>query len=182
MSYRFQFRRDKEENWQGVVLTDGEIGLLQTSDGRNTNLYKVGDGKTKWEDLALFGFNGTLSDLVQGENDSKCAVSKDVLIGKFNDIGNDISGINDRIDESNDNITSQGKSLEEFKEETNTSITNLNNSLNTNTTAIDENKDAINTINDQIIALNEKHIVLPKETWDVGIDVKEGVFYYLYEE
>ena len=89
MAYRFQFRGDKEANWKGVILADREIGLLIDNNGKNTNLYKIGDGKTKWEDLSYYGFNGTIStnlEIVGNEQADKSVLSKSVVVAKFNEI------------------------------------------------------------------------------------------------
>ena len=52
-------RQDTKANWAAAnpVLLDGELGMV--SDDRN--LYKVGDGRTAWNDLPFRGFDGTLA-------------------------------------------------------------------------------------------------------------------------
>lgn len=51
-------RRDTRENWASInpVLLSGELGIV-TDD---PNLYKVGDGTSRWNDLPFRGFDGTL--------------------------------------------------------------------------------------------------------------------------
>ena len=58
MAYRLQFRRDTAARWQQVnpVLLEGEIGFITD----RTNQFKLGDGVHAWNDLALWGFDGTL--------------------------------------------------------------------------------------------------------------------------
>lgn len=100
MAYRFQFRGDTENNWQGTILADREIGILKKNDGTNTNLYKIGDGKTKWEDLPYYGFNGTISnnlEIVENEQADKSVLSKLVAVNKFNDIIQQANNINDSL-------------------------------------------------------------------------------------
>lgn len=52
-------RQDTKANWAAVnpVLLDGELGMVSN----DHNLYKVGDGRTAWNDLPFRGFDGTLA-------------------------------------------------------------------------------------------------------------------------
>ena len=52
-------RHDTRSNWESVnpVLLEGELGLVSD----DPNLYKVGDGRTEWNNLPYRGFDGTLS-------------------------------------------------------------------------------------------------------------------------
>lgn len=64
MAYIIQQRRDTKENWEKVnpVLADAEIGFIKDvdADGKSkSSLFKIGDGKTEWNDLPLFGWGGT---------------------------------------------------------------------------------------------------------------------------
>lgn len=64
MAYIIQQRRDTKENWEKVnpVLADAEIGFIKDvdADGKSkSSLFKIGDGKTAWNDLPLFGWGGT---------------------------------------------------------------------------------------------------------------------------
>lgn len=64
MAYIIQQRRDTKENWEKVnpVLADAEIGFIKDvdADGKSkSSLFKIGDGKTTWNDLPLFGWGGT---------------------------------------------------------------------------------------------------------------------------
>jgi hypothetical protein len=51
-------RHDTRSNWESVnpVLLEGELGLVSD----DPNLYKVGDGRTEWNNLPYRGFDGTL--------------------------------------------------------------------------------------------------------------------------
>ena len=51
-------RRDTRSNWESVnpVLLEGELGIVSD----DPNLYKVGDGRTEWNNLPYRGFDGTL--------------------------------------------------------------------------------------------------------------------------
>ena len=200
MAYRFQHRRDSEANWKGVILADGEIGIIQRN-GQNTNLYKIGDGKTTFEDLPLFGFNGTLSntlDVVDGEQISSEAVSKDILVEKFNSLDEaltklstkeELKVLSDLVDDNKNEFNSFKTS--EFK--------TLSDTVSGHNTTISEHTEAIGSINETIIKqgedigkLNEdltktkedivnKHQVLSQQEFDL-IDKEDGVFYYIYEE
>lgn len=64
MAYTIQQRRDTKENWEKVnpVLADAEIGFIKDLDEnlkQKSSLFKIGDGKTAWNDLPLFGWGGT---------------------------------------------------------------------------------------------------------------------------
>lgn len=64
MAYIIQQRRDTKENWEKVnpVLADAEIGFIKDVDAygkSKSSLFKIGDGKTEWNDLPLFGWGGT---------------------------------------------------------------------------------------------------------------------------
>ena len=58
MAYRLQFRRDTAARWTQAnpVLLEGEIGFITD----RTNQFKLGDGVHAWNDLTLWGFDGTL--------------------------------------------------------------------------------------------------------------------------
>lgn len=51
-------RHDTRSNWESVnpVLLEGELGIVSD----DPNLYKVGDGRTEWNNLPYRGFDGTL--------------------------------------------------------------------------------------------------------------------------
>lgn len=64
MAYTIQQRRDTKDNWEKVnpVLADAEIGFIKDLDEnlkQKSSLFKIGDGKTAWNDLPLFGWGGT---------------------------------------------------------------------------------------------------------------------------
>lgn len=65
MAYIIQQRRDTADNWSKVnpVLANSEIGFILDlgEDGKQkTSLYKIGDGKTAWNELPLFGWGGNI--------------------------------------------------------------------------------------------------------------------------
>ena len=154
MAYRLQFRKDTKANWESVnpQLADGEIGLI-----RGTNLYKIGEPKDNgvlkfWNELPLYGFNGTLSqtlDVAEGEAVNNEAVTKAALIAKFNEISNSMSTITGRLDslELPDDATSLKKYLEDLSE------------------LVGEQKDVISVIDGRISAV---------ETTINGVDSEEG--------
>lgn len=154
MAYRLQFRKDTKENWESAnpQLADGEIGLI-----RGTNLYKIGEPKDNgvlkfWNELPLYGFNGTLSqtlDVAEGEAVNNEAVTKAALIAKFNEISNSMSTITGRLDslELPDGATSLKKYLEDLSE------------------LVETQGDVIDEINSRISAV---------ETTINGIDAEEG--------
>lgn len=154
MAYRLQFRKDTKANWESVnpQLADGEIGLI-----RGTNLYKIGEPKDNgtlkfWNELPLYGFNGTLSqtlDVTEGEAVNNEAVTKAALIAKFNEISNSMSTITGRLDslELPDDATSLKKYLEDLSE------------------LVETQGDVIDEINSRISAV---------ETTLNGVDSEEG--------
>lgn len=193
MAYRFQYRRDSEANWKGVILADGEIGIIQIN-GQNTNLYKIGDGKTTFENLPLFGFNGTLSntlDVVDGEQISNEAVSKDILVKKFNSLDEALTKLSTK---------EELKALSETVE-TNSNIYNsfiqdlfnpLSEKVGSNETVLNEliekvgtNETVLNELTERVDILTNKHIILSQTEFDnmnSNNELQEGIFYYIYEE
>ena len=65
MAYQIQQRRDTLANWNAVnpVLADSEIGFILDLDAngkQKSSLFKIGDGKTAWNNLPLFGWSGNI--------------------------------------------------------------------------------------------------------------------------
>ena len=58
MADLIQFRGDVASRWKTInpVLAERELGIVTDSKGQ----FKVGDGVTAWNNLPLWGFNGTL--------------------------------------------------------------------------------------------------------------------------
>ena len=80
-------RQDTKANWAAAnpVLLDGELGMV--SDDRN--LYKVGDGRTAWNDLPFRGFDGTLAqELGTSPN---AAISQKAVTEKLTELKNDFT-------------------------------------------------------------------------------------------
>lgn len=79
MASRIQFRRDTAANWErnNPLLMQGEIGLILDS----PNLYKMGDGSTKWNNLPISGFNGNI--LEELGNDANAVISQDLSMREF---------------------------------------------------------------------------------------------------
>lgn len=204
MAYRFQFRGDKEANWKGVILADREIGILVGNDGKNTNLYKIGDGRTVWENLPYFGFNGTISSsllIVDGEDVDKSVLNKKVIVDQFKEIDDtiqdlnnklvdtesDISGINNIIGtkgEDNDDIYTELNSI-------NTELGNVNTKLNDINIIIGtqgDNKDIykeINGVKDQLKGVYQNKVLSTTEydgmASDNGSGLQENTLYFVYE-
>lgn len=79
-------RQDTKANWAAAnpVLLDGELGMV--SDDRN--LYKVGDGRTAWNDLPFRGFDGTLAqELGTSPN---AAISQKAVTEKLTELSEEI--------------------------------------------------------------------------------------------
>lgn len=70
-------RRDTKANWESTnpVLLDGEIGIV-TDD---PNLYKVGNGSSRWNSLPFRGFDGTI---VHETGDSTTAVMSQAAVSE----------------------------------------------------------------------------------------------------
>lgn len=214
MAYRLQFRKDTKANWESVnpQLADGEIGLI-----RGTNLYKIGEPKDNgvlkfWNELPLYGFNGTLSqtlDVTEGEAVNNEAVTKAALIAKFNEISNSMSTITGRLDslELPDDATSLKKYLEDLSElvetqgdvidEIDSRISAVETTINGQEGLVEKVDDLEGIINDsgegdekvlglksRVEVLEEKHVVCSKSDYDSldANDIIPGVFYYVYEE
>ena len=214
MAYRLQFRKDTKANWESVnpQLADGEIGLI-----RGTNLYKIGEPKDNgvlkfWNELPLYGFNGTLSqtlDVAEGEAVNNEAVTKAALIAKFNEISNSMSTITGRLDslELPDDATSLKKYLEDLSElvetqgdvidEINSRISSVETTLNGQEGLVEKVGNLEGIINDsgegeekvlglksRVDVLEDKHVVYSKSDYEAldANDIIPDVFYYVYEE
>ena len=156
MAYRFQFRGDVETAWENIILADREIGILQKKDNGklvNTNLYKIGDGKTPWKDLPYFGFSGTFSESlneVAGEQSSNMVVSKAVLVAKFDEV-------------------------ETAYEAADTALSGRIDG------AVAAYEAADTALSGRITTLEGAHVIVSENDWDPE-SAKENTFYYIYEE
>lgn len=67
-NYRIIPRHDTKANWQAnnPILLKGEIGNVDD----NPNLYKIGDGTSRWNDLPFRGYNGTVTDKTGNDENS----------------------------------------------------------------------------------------------------------------
>lgn len=93
MAYIFQHRRDTLENWNSVnpVLADAEIGYILDLDDQGkqkSSLYKIGDGRTAWKDLPLFGFGGNIYDDFNGNDLNITVPSRQAVLEKISEIVN----------------------------------------------------------------------------------------------
>jgi hypothetical protein len=87
MAYILQHRRDTLENWKSVnpVLADAEIGYILDLDEngkQKSSLYKIGDGRTAWNDLPLFGFGGNVHDDFAGNDLNISVASRQAVLDK----------------------------------------------------------------------------------------------------
>lgn len=89
MAYIIQQRRDTIENWNSInpVLADAEIGFISdiddTTGKQKSSLYKIGDGRTDWKNLPLFGFGGNVYDNWSGSDLSTSVASRQAILSKF---------------------------------------------------------------------------------------------------
>ena len=67
-NYRIIPRHDTKANWQtnNPILLKGEIGNVDD----NPNLYKIGNGISRWNDLPFRGYNGTVTDRTGNDENS----------------------------------------------------------------------------------------------------------------
>ena len=67
-NYRIIPRHDTKANWQAnnPILLKGEIGNVDD----NPNLYKIGNGTSRWNDLPFRGYNGTVTDKTGNDENS----------------------------------------------------------------------------------------------------------------
>lgn len=81
-------RQDTKANWAAAnpVLLDGELGMV--SDDRN--LYKVGDGRTAWNDLPFRGFDGTLAQELG--TSANAAISQKAVTEKLTELSAETMG------------------------------------------------------------------------------------------
>lgn len=91
MAYILQQRRDTLANWNSVnpVLADAEIGFILDKDEngkQKSSLYKIGDGRTAWKDLPLFGWGGNVYHDFTGSDLSTSLASREATLNKINEI------------------------------------------------------------------------------------------------
>ena len=113
MAYIIQQRRDTLSNWNSVnpVLADAEIGFILDLDEQGkqkSSLYKIGDGKTAWVDLPIFGFNGNISrDFAISNLENSVPTSQSVL----NRINNEIAGLEYKLINGNNTVEGLSRKL-----------------------------------------------------------------------
>lgn len=91
MAYILQHRRDTLTNWTSVnpVLADAEVGFILDLDEngvQKSSLYKIGDGRTSWNNLPLFGFGGNVYDDFRGNDLNTSVASRQAILNKINEI------------------------------------------------------------------------------------------------
>lgn len=91
MAYIIQQRRDTLANWNAVnpILTDAEIGFILDLDEegkQKSSMYKIGDGKTSWNELPLFGFGGDVYNDFNGDDLNTSIASRQAVLEKINEI------------------------------------------------------------------------------------------------
>lgn len=192
MAYRFQHRRDTEANWKGIILADGEIGIIQRN-GKNTNLYKIGDGVTPFENLNLYGFDGTLSqtlEVTDNEPTSNEAVSKSALVEKFNSLDEALEKLS-----SKEELQALSKKVEDNKTEFDelsdlvdtqkTTLETIQSDMESLSGTVTTQGESITNIEDRLDTVENQHIVLSQTEYNNKLDmgeIVEGVLYYVYEE
>ena len=105
MADLIQFRRDTAERWQkfNPVLAAGELGFVLDE----TNQYKVGDGRTPWNDLPIRGFNGNVVEDLGDDYDA--VMSQHGISRVLKNIINNRSTINvDNNWDALDQVTASG--------------------------------------------------------------------------
>lgn len=91
MAYIIQQRRDTLTNWNAVnpVLTNAELGFILDLDEngkQKSSMYKIGDGRTPWNELPLFGFGGNVYDDFNGDDLNTSVASRHAVIEKIGEI------------------------------------------------------------------------------------------------
>lgn len=76
MADRIQLRRDTKANWESYnpILLEGEPGHVLDY----PNLYKMGDGIHAWNDLPYRGYDGTILQMVNADDENSVPSSKAV--------------------------------------------------------------------------------------------------------
>ena len=105
MAYILQHRRDTLANWNSVnpVLADAEIGFILDLDlegNQKSSLYKIGDGRTPWTALPLFGFGGNVYNSWAGSDLQTSVASRQAVLNKFDEVINgskDVEGLVNKI-------------------------------------------------------------------------------------
>lgn len=91
MAYILQQRRDTLTNWNAVnpVLTNAELGFILDLDEngkQKSSMYKIGDGRTPWNELPLFGFGGNVYNDFNGDDLNTSVASRHAVIEKIGEI------------------------------------------------------------------------------------------------
>ena len=114
MAYIIQQRRDIAENWSKVnpVLARGEMGFIEDVDEngvQKSSLYKMGDGRTDWNHLPLFGFGGNVYNTAnawKGSDLDTTVASQQAILDKITEkIAASEEVTNNTIDELNANLS-----------------------------------------------------------------------------
>ena len=81
MADRIQQRRDTKARWEqyNPILLEGELGMVTD----NVNLYKIGDGVHRWNDLPYRGFNGNITSSL--DNDENAVPSNKAIKSYLDD-------------------------------------------------------------------------------------------------
>lgn len=204
MAYRIQQRRDTRENWesQNPILAGGEIGIIHNHVGNdefnnpiyeNTNLYKIGNGRKHWNELPLFGFDGTLSqtlDVNENEPTNNEAVSKSVLVEKFNSLDEALEKLSSKEDlqalskKVEDNKT-EFDELSDLVDTQKTTLETIQSDMESLSGTVTTQGESITNIEDRLDTVENQHIVLSQTEYNNKLDmgeIVEGVLYYVYEE
>ena len=81
-----QQRRDTAARWAqyNPILLEGEVGYVTD----NPNQYKIGNGRDKWNDLPLRGYNGTITQ--EKGNDENAVMSQAAVTKELSDLGSEV--------------------------------------------------------------------------------------------
>lgn len=188
MAYIIQHRRDTAENWSRInpVLADAEIGYISDFDGdgkQKSSLYKIGDGRTAWNDLPIFGFNGNVYDNLDGDDLINSVASRRVV----KNISLSVDGLKGDLKTANENISTVDDTLKNLNDTVST-LNETTEALNSDVQDYKENNDSnINSINTNITDLDtridnmESKFVVVKEGTPLE-NLPEGTIIFTYED
>ena len=191
MAYIIQHRRDTAENWTRInpVLADAEVGYISDFDGdgkQKSSLYKIGDGRTAWNDLPIFGFNGNVYDNLDGDDLVNSVATRRVV----KNISLSVDGLKDDLKTTNENISTVDDTLKNLNDTVstlNTTTEALNNDIQGFKDYKEDNDDNISLINTNITDLDtridnmESKFVVVKEGTPLE-NLPEGTIIFTYED
>lgn len=165
MAYIIQQRRDTLENWNSInpILAESEIGFILDLDEngkQKSSLYKIGDGKSFWTELPLFGWGGNVYNDFIGSDLTTSLASRQAILDKVSEIINGSDGVEGLVDKLSNSqlihfIDSQHGETDEILKQQVVSRYALLEKFQNITSRLDNIDDKVELAEEEIITLRE---------------------------